>query len=188
MSLWLLKSGVLCLTCSGLLGVAEVSGGLAEEGTLAWVDPMIGTEGTGTEYGGMMPMTGVPFGSMNLVPVTRTNGVSRTSFNALDRELLGFILTRQPAIWMGEFGPVRIWLDQPLALESIEAHPHYARVRAGGKTYELTASSHVAYIRTDDTALAARLPDEGSTTERTARMTMPVPASRIVRPIVGGGS
>ena len=69
------------------------------------VDPMIGTEGAGSEYGGMMPMTGVPFGSMHLVPVTRTNAVGRTSFNALDKNLLGFCLTRQPAIWMGEFGP-----------------------------------------------------------------------------------
>jgi len=28
----------------------------------SFVDPMVGTEGTGSEYGGMMPMTGVPFG------------------------------------------------------------------------------------------------------------------------------
>ena len=90
-------------------------------GGLDFVDPLIGTEGTGTEYGGMMPMAGVPFGSMNLVPVTRTNGVSRTSFNALDRHLLGFILTRQPAIWMGDFGPLRIWLPEPLPIESVKA-------------------------------------------------------------------
>jgi len=143
---------------------------------LAFVDPMIGTEGTGSEYGGMMPMTGVPFGSMHLVPVTRTNAVGRTSFNALDRELLGFVLTRQPAIWMGEFGPVRIWLDRPLPLESVEAHPWQTTVKAGGRTYELAATSHGALIRSDDPALGAKLADEGVTSERTVRVsTLPIP-------------
>ena len=41
------------------------------------VDPMVGTEGTGSEYGGMMPMTGVPFGSMHLVPVTRITELTK---------------------------------------------------------------------------------------------------------------
>ena len=143
---------------------------------LAFVDPMVGTEGKGSEYGGMMPMTGVPFGSMHLVPVTRTNAVGRTSFNALDRELLGFILTRQPAIWMGEFGPVRIWLDRPLPIESVDAHPWQTTVKAGGRTYELAATSHGALIRSDDPALGAKLADEGATSERTVRVsTLPIP-------------
>lgn len=142
----------------------------------SFVDPMVGTEGTGSEYGGMMPMTGVPFGSMHIVPVTRTNAVGRTSFNALDRELLGFCLTRQPAIWMGEFGPVRIWLDRPLPIESVDAHPWQTTVKAGGRTYELAATSHGALIRSDDPALGAKLADEGATSERTVRVsTLPIP-------------
>ena len=84
--------------CAGLLTAALSAGAGLEH-----VDPMIGSEGVGSEYGGMMPMMGVPFGSMHLVPVTRTNAVGRTSFNAMDKQLLGFCLTRQPAIWMGEF-------------------------------------------------------------------------------------
>lgn len=134
------------------------------------IDPMIGTEGVGSEYGGMMPMTGVPFGSMHLIPVTRTNAVGRTSFNSLDRFLLGFILSRQPAIWMGEFGPVRIWLDNPLEIESIDAHPWKTVVKAGGRTYELSADSHVAIIRSDDPTLGASLADRGRTSERTQRV------------------
>ena len=142
----------------------------------SFVDPMVGTEGVGSEYGGMMPMTGVPFGSMHLVPVTRTNAVGRTSFNALDGELLGFCLTRQPAIWMGEFGPVRIWLDRPLPIESVDAHPWCTVVKAGGRTYELAATSHGALIRSDDPGLGANLADEGVTTERTIRVSMtPIP-------------
>lgn len=158
------------VACAAAWGEMDGGSGLRD------VDPMIGTEGLGTEYGGMMPMTGVPFGSMNLVPVTRTNAVSRTSFNALDRQLLGFILTRQPAIWMGDFGPLRIWLEKPLPLEKVEAAPHFTKVVAGGHVYELTAGSHVAFIRTDDVALGNRLAEAGSTTERTSRTsTRPLP-------------
>ena len=146
---------------------------------LGFVDPMIGTEGTGSEYGGMVPMAGVPFGSMSLVPVTRTNGVSRTSFNALDKELLGFVLTRQPAIWMGDWGPVRIWLPSPLPIESVAATPYLVKVKAGGRLYELAASSNVACIRSDDPFLADALPARGSTAERTQRTSsQPLPNFR----------
>ena len=127
-----LVAGVACVFAVVVKTAAAACAGMG----LGFVDPMVGTEGRGSEYGGMMPMTGVPFGAMHLVPVTRTNAVGRTSFNALDKNLLGFCLTRQPAIWMGEFGPVRIWLDKPLAIESIEAHPWQTTVKAGGKTYE----------------------------------------------------
>ncbi|MBQ6328097.1 MAG: glycoside hydrolase family 92 protein, partial [Kiritimatiellae bacterium] len=73
----------------------------AGAGSLDNVDPLIGTEGQGTQYGGMQPYTCVPFGSFHLVPMTRTNANGRLSFNSTDENLLGFILTRQPAIWMG---------------------------------------------------------------------------------------
>ena len=151
----------------------------ADGAALDFVDPMTGTEGSGTEYGGMTPMTGVPFGSMHVVPVTRTNGISRTNFNAADTHLLGFILSRQPAIWMGEWGAVRIWLEKPLPLESVEAAPHRTRVKAGGRTYEATASAHAAFFRTDDPSFGARLPAEGSSDDRTERTsTRPLPRFR----------
>ena len=134
---------------------------------LSLVDPMIGTEGTGSEYGGMTPMTGVPFGSMHVIPVTRTNAVGRTWFNALDKELLGFVLSRQPAIWMGEFGAVPIWLEKPLPIKSVDAHPWRTVVKAGGRTYELAALSHAAVIRSDDPTLGVALADAGSTSART---------------------
>ena len=155
-----------------LTAVGASSGASPEGDSLDAVDPLIGTEeiaGLGANYGGLQPMAGVPFGSMNLVPMTRTNDVGRVSFCSNDRELLGFVLTRQPAIWMGEWGAVRILLPKPLAIESVDAHPHLVTVRAGGRSYELTASSHVAYIRTDDEALGADLPETGGTGERTTR-------------------
>ena len=60
---------------------AVVAGEAGYSGSLDFVDPLIGTEGSGSEYGGMMPYTGVPFGSFQMVPMTRQNRVGRLSFN-----------------------------------------------------------------------------------------------------------
>ena len=62
----------------------------AHQGTLGFVDPLVGTEGSGSQYGGMMPYTGVPFGSFHMVPMTRLNRVGQLSFNSADESLIGF--------------------------------------------------------------------------------------------------
>ena len=79
---------------------------VAAKEPLDYIDPLIGTEGKGSQYGGMMPMTGVPFGSIQWVPMTRLTEVGSLSYNEIDTQLLGFIGTRQPAIWMGDWGQV----------------------------------------------------------------------------------
>lgn len=120
----------------------------AASGPLDFVDPLIGTEGSGTEYGGMMPYIGVPFGSFQMVPMTRRNKVGRLSFNQGDDTLVGFILTRQPAIWMGDWGEVRIPMP-PAKIEGAEYTPYHGRVTADGRTYEYTATAHAAWLRGD---------------------------------------
>ena len=57
-----------------------------------YIDPLIGTEGKGSQYGGMMPMTGVPFGSIQWVPMTRltvgaTEGAYGTVFTTTNLTL-----------------------------------------------------------------------------------------------------
>ena len=88
--------------CATVLTVAL----LGAKDALESIDPLIGTEGTGSQYGGMMPMTGVPFGAVQWVPMTRLTEVGTLSYNEIDTKLLGFIAARQPAIWMGEWGQV----------------------------------------------------------------------------------
>ena len=118
----------------------------ARSASLAHVDPLIGTEGRGSQYGGMMPYTGVPFGSFHMVPMTRLNRVGQLSFNQADDTLIGFILTRQPAIWMGDWGEVRIPIE-PAKIEKAEYTPYLGRVTAGGRTFEYTATAHAAWLR-----------------------------------------
>lgn len=135
------------LAAAALAASASADAGAADS-SLDYIDPLIGTEGTGSEYGGMMPMVGVPFGSFQMVPMTRLNRVGQLSFNSADEALLGFILTRQPAIWMGDWGEVRIPIE-PRRIERAEYAPYRARVVAGGRAYEFTATAHAAWLRGD---------------------------------------
>lgn len=125
-----------------------VANGEIRFGGLADVDPLIGTEGKTSQQGGMMPYTCVPFGSFHMVPMTRQNRVGQLSFNNSDKSLLGFILTRQPAIWMGDWGEVRIPIE-PELIESAEYLPYRGRVTAGGRKFEYTATMHAAWLRGD---------------------------------------
>lgn len=126
---------------------------------------MIGTEGAGSQYGGMQPYTCVPFGSFHAVPMTRTNCIGRLSFNSADADLLGIILTRQPAIWMGDWGEVRVEVP-PSKVERIDSTPYRTHVAAGGRTYEFTATAHAAWIRGLDAATVAAFPESGVNTNR----------------------
>ena len=138
----------------------------AGAGALDSVDPLIGTEGQGTQYGGMQPYTCVPFGSFHLVPMTRTNGIGRLSFNSSDEKLLGFILTRQPAIWMGDWGEVRVEVE-PSRITELRATPYMTRVAvADGRVYSLAATAHAAWIRGLDERVCGAFPESGVNTNR----------------------
>jgi len=80
----------------------------AEKASVDAVDPLIGTEGAGSQYGGVWPGVGMPFASVQWVGMTRLTEVGRTSYNFSDTTLLGFVGTRQPAIWMGDYGQVSL--------------------------------------------------------------------------------
>ncbi|MBR3222938.1 MAG: GH92 family glycosyl hydrolase [Kiritimatiellae bacterium] len=129
-----------------ILVSAMLASALAD--SMKYVDPLIGTGGLGSEYGGMMPYTGVPFGSFQMVPMTRLNRVGQLSFNSADDTLIGFILTRQPAIWMGDWGEVRIPIE-PAKIEDAEYTPYLGCVKAGGRMFEYTATAHAVWLRGD---------------------------------------
>ncbi|ETS62997.1 hypothetical protein PaG_02769 [Moesziomyces aphidis] len=74
-------------------------------GTLQWVDPRIGTNGPDpSEYGGMVPSVALPFAGVRTVPMTRENLVSGCAYHDNDTVNIGFLASRQPAIWMGDYG------------------------------------------------------------------------------------
>lgn len=68
---------------------------------------LIGNGGdTPNGSGGMIPSTAPPFAMTRWVAQTHQNYVSATPYNWTARTIHGFQGTRQPAIWMGESGPV----------------------------------------------------------------------------------
>lgn len=136
------------LFCVVACGLTLPSEGADSHAPIDYVDALIGTEGEGTQYGGMMPYVGVPFGSFHLVPMTRLNGVGRLSYNQADDSLIGFNLTRQPAIWMGDWGAVRIPLT-PRKIEGLDSTPYCGKMRVAGRVYEYTATAHAAWLRGD---------------------------------------
>lgn len=72
---------------------------------IAHVNMFIGSTGNDeTEYGGTIPAVSEPFGMTQWCAVTRINGISRTMYNYKDQQLLGFMATHQPAVWMGDYG------------------------------------------------------------------------------------
>ncbi|KAJ1040319.1 hypothetical protein NDA10_001812 [Ustilago hordei] len=82
-------------------------------GTLKWVDPRIGTNGPDpSEYGGMVPSVALPFAGVRTVPMTRENLVSGCAYHDNDTVNIGFIASRQPAIWMGDYGFTTIFAGQ----------------------------------------------------------------------------
>ncbi|KLT38965.1 hypothetical protein CC85DRAFT_266218 [Cutaneotrichosporon oleaginosum] len=58
--------------------------------------------------GGMIPNVGTPFGMTRWTAQTRLNYVSMCPYNQTDKVVHGFIGTHQPAVWMGESGPVQV--------------------------------------------------------------------------------
>ncbi|KAF9010151.1 glycoside hydrolase family 92 protein [Cyathus striatus] len=73
------------------------------------VNLLIGNGGdTPNGSGGMIPSTAPPFAMTRWVAQTQVNYVSATPYNWTHDKIHGFQATRQPAIWMGESGPIAV--------------------------------------------------------------------------------
>ncbi|WP_426662034.1 GH92 family glycosyl hydrolase [Rhodanobacter aciditrophus] len=129
-----------------------------------WVDPHIGTAGTGSEYGGTMPLVTPLFGMTNWTPQTRQNRVSVASYNDADTHIQGFIGTHQAAIWMGDYGYVTLMPE----LDGLKYAPEARQLKFSRKDEvatpygysvsmdagdgrhirtEMTATDHCGYLR-----------------------------------------
>jgi putative alpha-1,2-mannosidase len=58
--------------------------------------------------GGMIPSVSTPFGMTRWVAQTQVHYVSATPYNWTLDKVMGFVGTRQPAIWMGESAPISV--------------------------------------------------------------------------------
>ncbi len=160
----LLRRSTVTVGLAWFCAAAWAAGGTPPVTPVDWVNTYIGTAGSGSEYGGTMPLVTTPFGMTNWTPQTRQNRVSVSSYNYADRNIQGFIGTHQPAIWMGDYGYVTLVpeLDDikyapearalPFVRDDEITTPYYYSVKMdAGKSRsirtEITATDHSGYLR-----------------------------------------
>jgi predicted alpha-1,2-mannosidase len=131
------------------------------------VNMMIGSDGVKkSAYGGTTPAVGTPFAMTQWCAATRVNGISRTMYRYSDKNIIGFMATHQPAIWMGDYGFMTIMPESgqlnirpeerqaPLDHQLEIAKPYYYKVEYTKNGTEMqrvktefTATSHASFFR-----------------------------------------
>lgn len=82
-------------------------------GNARYVDTLIGAAGPLGDYepdayAGLSPNPAPPFAAIRGSPTSRENKVSSQAYYYHDANYTGFILSRQPAVWMGDLAPLRL--------------------------------------------------------------------------------
>lgn len=80
--------------------------GNKEKLEIEYVNSYIGT--AWNHGGGMIPMVGTPYAMTNFTAQTRENSISQMPYVYEDTTIIGFIATRQPMLWMGDYGEVSV--------------------------------------------------------------------------------
>jgi hypothetical protein len=89
-------------------------GHASRQGNSRFVDPLIGTAGPNPDeyvpdaYAGLSPTPAPPFAAIRATPMTRRNFVSSEGYYFHDKTHQGVLLTRQPAVWMGDLAPLEL--------------------------------------------------------------------------------
>lgn len=152
-----------------LLAAAFVAGA-AKKSAVDYVNPLVGTAWEGE--GGTAPFVGKPFMMTNFLPQTRQNKMGSMAYVYEDKEIIGFLASHQPTVWMGDYGYVSLmpgigcmpewigseskWLPEERGLAFDHADekstPYYYSVKMKtpeGKQIkgEITAASRAAVMR-----------------------------------------
>ena len=89
-----------------------------------YVNMYIGSKGIhftqNTEYGGTTPAVSAPFGMTQWCAATRVNCISKTMYHYDDTNLIGFMATHQPCVWMGDYGYVTFMPQCKVRFDAIE--------------------------------------------------------------------
>ncbi|KAL7422033.1 hypothetical protein Q5752_003806 [Cryptotrichosporon argae] len=135
---------------------------------LHYVNVMLGNGGPEPNLsGGMIPAVAPPFAMTRWTPQTRLNYVSMCPYNQTDTRLHGVIGTHQPAVWMGESGPVQLAAGVGDVVTDFEA-----RGLPFGKADEYASANYYANLL--DTG-RGKLGVELSATERTGHVRFTFP-------------
>jgi len=152
-----MKHYVLVFVCLFFLASATTHA----EDPVDLVNPYIGTHGGigPSLYGGMIPGVARPFGSVQWTPMTRLNKIGGAAYRYGDSSIMGFLGSRQPAVWMGDYGMVSImpgtgkvqtgFNERKLRFKHDEetTTPCYYKVEMGRITAEVAATMRCSIMR-----------------------------------------
>ncbi|MBR6249134.1 MAG: GH92 family glycosyl hydrolase [Muribaculaceae bacterium] len=128
-----------------------------------YVNPLIGTALHGE--GGTAPFVGPPHAMTNLLAQTRENKMSTMAYVHDDSQIIGFLASHQPTVWMGDYGYVSLMPQQgeqvltlpeqrqlPFSHADEHATPYYYSVNLTSQEHkplkaELAAASRSALLR-----------------------------------------
>jgi predicted alpha-1,2-mannosidase len=79
---------------------------LAQKMEVEYVNSYIGS--ARNKDGGLLPATGPPFAMTNFSAQTVENAINTMPYFYEDKQIIGFIATHQPTLWMGDYGYVSI--------------------------------------------------------------------------------
>lgn len=134
-----------------------------------WVDPLefidtrIGTKG-GYQYGRTVPSVTPPFGMTHWMASTRESRLSVAPYKYNDKQIIGFLGSHKPAVWMAEYGQISIIPQISKEVKVLPkdrsfgfnhknevALPWYYSVELEQDGYtllaELTSTQHCGYLR-----------------------------------------
>ncbi|MFO8057262.1 MAG: GH92 family glycosyl hydrolase [bacterium] len=137
------------------------TGSVRDPDPVDYVNPYIGTHGGigPSLYGGMIPGVTRPFGMVQWTPMTRLNKIGGCPYRYGDHTIMGFQGTRQPAVWMGDYGYVSVMpgqgevepgfkdRDVRFSHDDEKTTPYYYHVEMGDMKTELAASVRSSIMR-----------------------------------------
>lgn len=136
------------------------SAGTKEKSPVDYVNPLIGT--AILNQGGIAPFAGAPFAMTSFIPQTRENKMSSMAYVHDDTNIMGFMASHQPTVWMGDYGYVSVMPQtgslrvlpedrkMPFVHEDEHATPYYYSVEMGDESRikaEMSGTSRCAIMR-----------------------------------------
>ena len=136
-----------------------------------YVNPLVGTALKGE--GGTAPFVGRPFAMTNFLAQTRENKMGTMAYVYDDENIMGFMASHQPTVWMGDYGYVSL---MPQASKEIKVLPKDRKIRFSHKNEKATP----AYYSVDLDAPEGKIKGEIAAASRAGlfRFTFPKKAEK----------
>ncbi|MCM1293809.1 MAG: GH92 family glycosyl hydrolase [Bacteroides sp.] len=124
---------------------AALSGAASKKSAVDYVNPLIGTALKGD--GGAAPFVGEPFMMTNFLPMTRENKMGSMAYVYDDSQIMGFMASHQPTVWMGDYGYVTL---MPQIGDEVRTLPAQRAMKFDHKDEKVTPYQYSVKMQTAD--------------------------------------